>query len=112
MNAQITNHSPTFATSPQLDPTDLQGLSNLGFKTIVCNRPDGEAGAEQPSSEQMRAEAMKLGLTFHYLPFSSGNLTPELVQQFAQILHSASGPVLAYCRSGARSTQIWGLANS
>ena len=109
MSAQITTHSPSFATAAQINPTDLADIVAMGYKTIICNRPDGEGGPDQPSSIAMKAEAEKLGLEFHSIPFTSGQLTAELVKEFADVIKNAKGPVLAYCRSGARSTQIWSL---
>ena len=52
------------------------------------------------------------GLTYHYLPVISGSITPEQVQQMAALVQSASGPVLAFCRSGARSTQLWMMGST
>lgn len=109
MNPTITKHTDHFATSPQIQATDLPQIAALGFKTIICNRPDGEGGEAQPSAVEIQAEAEKIGLRFHYIPFTSGQLGPHTVQAFADALHSSEAPVLAYCRSGARSTHIWGL---
>ncbi len=109
MSAQITTHTPTFATAPQIEISDLEEIKALGYKTIICNRPDGEGGPDQPSSLEVKAQAEKLGLEFHSIPFTSGQLTEGLVKEFAQVIEHAKGPVLAYCRSGARSTQIWSL---
>jgi uncharacterized protein (TIGR01244 family) len=48
-------------------------------------------------------------LTYHYLPVVSGAITPEQVVQMAELVNNAAQPVLAFCRSGARSTQLWSL---
>jgi sulfide:quinone oxidoreductase len=40
--------SPDLAIAPQLQLDDLDALRDAGFRSIICNRPDGE-GAEQPS---------------------------------------------------------------
>jgi len=109
MTAQITQHTPNFATAPQLELSDLKEVAALGFKTIICNRPDDEGGPAQPKSTLLQAQAQSLGLTYHHIPFSSGQLTQELVKEFADVIKSSEGPVLAFCRSGARSTQIWSL---
>ena len=111
MSAQITQHTPDFATASQIEVSDLQEIASQGFKTIICNRPDGEGGPDQPKAEAIKTEAKKLGLDFYHIPFSSGQLTEDLVKEFASAVKSSSGPVLAFCRSGARSTQIWSLGN-
>jgi uncharacterized protein (TIGR01244 family) len=55
----------------------------------------------------MALAAKAAGLEYHYLPVISGQITPEQVAEFAATLKAATGPVLAFCRSGARSTNMW-----
>lgn len=109
MSLQITRHSPSFATAPQIAPEDMASIAAQGFTTVINNRPDGEGGAEQPTSSTMSAAATAAGLAYHYLPVISGQITPEQSQQFAALMKAATGPVLAFCRSGARSTNIWSM---
>ena len=40
----------------QIQLEDLQTLADLGFRSIVCNRPDGE-GPDQPTFEQISKAA-------------------------------------------------------
>ena len=107
MPLTISAHTDHFATAPQIAPEDMPAIAAQGFSTVVNNRPDGEGGPDQPSSEAMAKAAQEAGLEYHYLPVISGQITPEQVARFAAILAAASGPVLAFCRSGARSTNIW-----
>jgi uncharacterized protein (TIGR01244 family) len=109
MSVQITQHNPSFATAPQIDPQDMAAIAAHGFTTVINNRPDGEGGPTQPSSAQMASAAAAAGLSYHYLPVISGQITPEQTKQFAALLEAATGPVLAFCRSGARSTNLWSL---
>jgi len=109
MNIQITQHNPNFATAPQIDPQDMAAIAAHGFTTVINNRPDGEGGPAQPTSAQMADAAAAAGLNYHYLPVISGQITPEQTQQFAALIKAAKGPVLAFCRSGARSTNIWSM---
>lgn len=106
---QVTKHTENFATAPQLDPEHMAAIAAHGFKTIINNRPDMEGGPAQPTSAQMQSAAVAAGLTYHYLPVVSGAITPEQVAQMAELVEAAEGPVLAFCRSGARSTQLWSL---
>ena len=106
---QVTKHTDTFATAPQLAPEHMAAIAAHGFKTIINNRPDMEGGPDQPSSAAMKAAAEAAGLTYHYLPVVSGSITPEQVVQMAELVQGAPAPVLAFCRSGARSTQLWSL---
>jgi uncharacterized protein (TIGR01244 family) len=107
MTLTVTQHTAHFATAPQISPQDMAAIAAHGFRTVINNRPDLEGGAEQPTSEAMAQAAKDAGLTYHYLPVISGQITPEQVAQFAATLASAQGPVLAFCRSGARSTNLW-----
>jgi uncharacterized protein (TIGR01244 family) len=104
---QVTQHNADFSTAPQLAPEHMVAIANHGFRTVINNRPDMEGGPDQPTSAQMQAAAESAGLTYHYLPVISGSITPEQVVQMADLVKSAPSPVLAFCRSGARSTQLW-----
>ncbi len=101
-----------FYAAGQIAPDDLPEIAGLGVRTIVNNRPDGEGGPEQPRSDEMRAAAEAAGMTYHYLPMTPQSLSPELLEQFRQAVESAEGPVLAHCKSGARSTALWALTET
>lgn len=95
------------AVCGQIRPEDLEAIAELGFKTIVNNRPDHEVGAPLSHAE-IEAKAKSLGLAIHYLPLDVGQPPPQtLLEEFKRILDSAEKPVLAYCRSGNRSGQIY-----
>ena len=98
----------TFAVSPQIGLEDLEDLKAQGFKTIVCNRPDGEVPAEI-NAEAMEKACEVAGLTFVLNPLSHGALTTDHIDIQRDAAHS-DGPVLAYCASGNRSSILWGLA--
>jgi uncharacterized protein (TIGR01244 family) len=106
---QVTQHNAVFSTAPQLAPEHMAAIASHGFRTVINNRPDMEGGPDQPTSAQMQAAAEAAGLNYHYLPVISGAITPEQVTQMASLVEAANGPVLAFCRSGARSTQLWSL---
>lgn len=92
--------------SSQILPSDLAAIEAEGFTTVIDNRPDGE-GEDQPSSAELSAEARSRGIAFHYLPITPGHVTPKVAQRFGGIVTEAPGRVLAYCRSGSRSEQLW-----
>lgn len=110
MDTPIRSITPEFAVAGQLYPADVPAVVAQGFKSLVCNRPDGEAGHSQPTSAEIERLAKAAGLAFYHLPVVSGAMTPEQAQSMKQILASAPSPVLAYCRSGARSAQLYSLA--
>jgi uncharacterized protein (TIGR01244 family) len=84
----------------------------MGFKTVVNNRPDGEGGADQPTSAMMEAAAHAAGLIYDYLPVISGQITEQQAKKFAELLATRPAPLLAFCRSGARSQNLNQLASN
>lgn len=63
---------PQRSVSPIL-PGDLGAIAAQGFKTLICNRPDGE-GADQPTHRELAHAAAALGMTLHYLPVVAGKV--------------------------------------
>ncbi len=105
----ITEITPDYSVAAQIEPDDVVRIASLGFRGILCNRPDGE-GPDQPLAESIRAEAERQGLAFAYLPVVSGQIGEGDVDGFRAAIAEMPGPVLAYCRSGARSRNLWMLA--
>ena len=100
----------TYVTG-QIAPGDIPDIASQGIKLIVNNRPDGEAGAEQPTAAELEAVAKAKGIAFVNLPFATPELTPDHAARFAQILKAEPGPILAFCRTGNRSSILWAAAN-
>jgi sulfide:quinone oxidoreductase len=100
-----------FAVAPQMEAGDVAAAAGLGYTTIINNRPDGEAPG-QPNAAEIEALAQQHGLAFVNIPVTAATMTPEAVQSTATTLRNAPGPVLAYCRSGMRSTTMWALAQA
>jgi uncharacterized protein (TIGR01244 family) len=95
----------TVATAPQLEPGDMAAVAAAGFRVVINNRPDGEA-LGQPSSEELRTAAEAAGLEYHYYPLNAFNYPGDDVPAMAA-LFDGERPVLAFCRSGTRSTNLW-----
>lgn len=102
----------TVSVAPQLSATDMAEAAALGFKTVVNNRPDGEGGPDQPSAADVGAAAKAAGLEFIDMPVVSGQITEDNVADFTKLLANAKTPVLAYCRTGTRCTNLWALAEA
>ena len=98
------------SVSGQIKHSDMSDLVKLGFKTVINNRPDCEVPF-QPRSKTLAARAKKAGITYFYLPVLSGKMTQDDVDDFAVLLAQAKGPVLAFCRTGTRSANLWAKAN-
>ena len=103
--------TPNLSVSPQILASELQAVADAGFKALICNRPDGE-GADQPSFDEIAQAAAALGLQASYLPAETGKVRDEDGKAFGALLHTLPGPVLAYCRTGMRSTTMWALSQS
>ncbi len=97
------------SVAPQIGPGDVADIAAAGFVTIVNNRPDDEEGG-QPSGDSIRAAAEAAGLAYVAIPVTPGGLSERQVTEMAAALAEAGGPVLAYCRSGTRSCNLWALA--
>ncbi len=110
MSTPINALNPNFAVAPQLQPGDMAAVAAAGFKSVIINRPDFEAGASQPTAEQVSAAARAAGLEVEYQPVVSGAMTAQDVERFSELLAQLPKPILAYCRSGTRCTVLYRAA--
>jgi sulfide:quinone oxidoreductase len=101
----------SISVSAQILASDLPAIAEAGFKALICNRPDGE-DADQPGYSEIQEAAAQLGLEVHYLPAETGKVNDEHGAAFGQLMASLPKPILAYCRSGMRSTTMWALASA
>jgi sulfide:quinone oxidoreductase len=107
----IKNITADFGVSEQILPEQMAALAAAGFKSIICNRPDGEA-ADQRNFVEIEAAAQAAGLSCSYLPVVAGKVSDDDVVDFTMTLESLPAPVLAYCRTGNRSMTLWSLAQA
>lgn len=103
--------TPTLAVSGQLVPEDMPAAFAAGFRSILCNRPDGE-GVDQPSFAEIEAAAATFGMRAAYLPVMSGKVGDEDARAFGAVVDTLPKPVLAYCRGGTRSATLWSLSEA
>ena len=99
------------SVAPQISPDDMPAIKAAGFATVINNRPDGEA-FDQPSNAVMKAAAEAAGLAYHFIPLGRDGVSPDLIEEERAALEGSNGPVLAYCRSGTRSTTLWALSQA
>lgn len=85
-------------------------LAGAGVALIVNNRPDDEEPG-QPQSTQIEAAARAAGLAYRHIPVAGG-MSPGQVKAMASALASTEGKILAFCKSGTRSTWLWALAEA
>jgi len=103
--------SETCAISSQIQPADVAAIAAEGFTTIICNRPDGEDPG-QPAASDIAAECEAQGVAFQLIPIDRNGLTMDMVEEFRSAVATSEGHVLAYCRSGQRSSVLWQASGS
>jgi uncharacterized protein (TIGR01244 family) len=104
--------APDFATAGQLSVDDVAQAAAEGFRSIVNNRPDFEGGPSQPTSQSIEAAASAAGLDYAFLPVQSGFQSPEEIATMRGLLDKLPKPVLAFCRSGARTGNLYRAAKN
>jgi len=97
-----------YSVTGQIQAGDVGAIGAAGFKSVICNRPDEEQPG-QPPHDAIKAAVEAAGLAFRYIPVVSGQITPDNVADQAAALDELEAPVLAFCRSGARCTNLFGL---
>lgn len=107
----IVKITDAYSVTAQITEDDLANIAQLGFKTIICNRPDKEGGDTQPLSDALKSKASALGLAFVYIPFSPGQLADSEVKEFATQFKQQAKPILGFCKTGNRAKTIYAAAN-
>ncbi len=97
-----------YSVSPQISSEDIKTLAEMGFRSVICNRPDGE-GMDQPTFAEIEASAHKAGMEARYIPIVAGRVNDDDVEAFQEASKFLPKPVLAYCRTVTRSATLWSL---
>jgi uncharacterized protein (TIGR01244 family) len=107
---QVRQLSEQVCVAAQLTPGDMAWAAQNGFRSVVNNRPDFEGGPDQPTSAALASAALAAGLQYAYLPVSPGLHGAEEIARFAELLATLPKPLLAFCRSGTRSGNLYHAA--
>lgn len=99
------------SVSPQIAVADVAGLKAAGYRAIICHRPDGEA-PDQPLFREIEEAAKAAGLEVRYQPVTPGMITDADADAFGRLMKELPKPVLAFCRTGTRSTSLWALVQA
>jgi uncharacterized protein (TIGR01244 family) len=102
--------APDVCVAPQLTPAAMAEARAAGFRSVINNRPDFEFEPDQPTNASIEAAARAAGLEYRFLPVDGGHQTPEQIAAFARMLDELPRPILAFCRSGARSARLFASA--
>ena len=103
--------SSTMAVASQINPENVAAIAAAGYKTIICNRPDGEVEGQTPFRE-IEAAATVHNLATRYMPVVSGKISDDDIRHFSDVSNELPQPQLAYCRTGTRSAILWALAEA
>ncbi len=95
--------------SGQISPGQVGELRRHGVTLIVNNRPDGEDPG-QPHSVDIERAAREAGIAYKHVPIRRGPGPAEVEEMQAAMRECSGGKMLAFCRSGTRSTFAWALA--
>ena len=98
------------SVSPQILAEDMAEIKAAGFQTIINNRPDGEA-EDQPAGAEIQAAAKAAGLSYVEIPMGREGVSPDMINATKEAF-ADGGKVLAYCRSGTRSTTLWAMSQA
>ena len=97
--------------SEQIDVAAVAQASAQGITLIINNRPEDES-ADQTAGAVIAEAAAAAGIAYRAIPVTHAGFSEHQVNAMAEALAGADGPVLAYCRSGTRSTLLWALAEA
>ena len=108
MFRKLTN---TIYAAPQIGLAEIAEAAALGVTLVINNRPEDESDDQTPGAE-IEAAARAAGMDYVAIPVTHSGFSEPQVQAMAAALEGAAGGVLAYCRSGTRSTLLWALAEA
>ncbi len=105
---RMTTLDETISISGQITIADVARLADAGFKSIICNRPENE-DYTQTSFANIEQVAKAAGMEARYVPIGHGGVTMQDMEDFGSARQEMTGPHLAYCHSGARTSSMWAL---
>ena len=97
--------------SPQIHADEVAEAAKAGFALVINNRPDAEV-PDQPDGALIEQAALAAGLEYVAIPIGHAGFGEAQISAMQDALARAQGKVLAYCRSGTRSTFLWSLAQA
>jgi sulfide:quinone oxidoreductase len=106
MTAEPIRVTDELSVTAQPSAADIRRFAELGYRTIINNRPDGEEPG-QLSAAEAKAQAEAVHLAYVHLPIKVGQIAPADVDAFHRALKKSPRPVLAHCKTGTRSYFLW-----
>jgi uncharacterized protein (TIGR01244 family) len=103
--------APGFLVSPQIAPLDLAEAKKRGVTLVINNRPEGE-GPDQPKGADIADAARRAGMKYVAIPIGPAGVSDADLDAFDAAIKANAGAVLAFCKSGTRSTVVRALARA
>ncbi len=103
--------SDNFFVAAQVTTEDMAAIAEMGFKSIICNRPDHE-GSSQPTFSEIEAAALRAGIQARHVPVPPTPPTLDAAKDQAAAIAALEGPILAYCASGNRAANLWTMCEN
>jgi uncharacterized protein (TIGR01244 family) len=97
--------------APQISLADVAEAAKAGVTLVINNRPEDESPDQMPGPD-IEAAVHAAGMDYVAIPVTHAGFAEWQVSAMADALEKADGKVLAYCRSGTRSTLLWALARA
>lgn len=97
--------------SPQIGLAEVAEAARMGIGLIINNRPEGESDDQIPG-EEIASAARAAGIDYVAIPVTHAGFSEGQMKAMTAALTSTEKPILAYCRSGTRSTLLWALAEA
>ena len=102
--------TPNISALPQPTAEDIGELADRGYRSIIGNRPDGEA-PDQPKWNDLKAAALARGMDAVHIPVVASQIGEADIRAFREAMERLPKPIAAFCRTGTRSTILWALVN-
>lgn len=111
MNDPFHSLSDNMLVAPQIGVSEIATAKEIGVTLIINNRPDGEEPSA-PQGDEIEAAAKAVGIAYISIPVTHAGFAQWQLSAMADALRANEGKILAYCRSGTRSTLLWALAQA
>jgi uncharacterized protein (TIGR01244 family) len=102
----------TLYVAPQISVDTVKEAADMGVSLIINNRPEGESSDQTPG-DTIEAAARAAGMDYAAIPVTHAGFAPWQIDALDEAFaNNAGGKALLYCRSGTRSTLLWGLSRA
>ena len=98
--------SESVSVAGQISVAHVGQIAALGYRSVICNRPDHEDGGQHPSHRDIAQACERHAMQFTFYPVHSSGHSEQEVRDMHEIVDAAQKPVMIYCRTGRRSRAL------